>query len=112
MKRLVRVKTALLISVVLMLGLGTGECQGFVNLGFESATIVPTGNPVDPFEVEFGPAFPGWTARIGSYAVATAAHDTIPLNSSGISIMDSAGYGLIAGHYTAVLPKSGVKLPG
>jgi hypothetical protein len=100
MKRLFPVKAAAVTLVVVRLGLGTGECQGFINLGFESVTIVPTGSP---FQVEFVAAFPGWTGTIGSYHPSTAIYDTIPLDTSGLCIMDNAGLGLIRGHYTAVL---------
>jgi len=42
-----------------------GYAQGFINLDFESANIVPV--PGDPFgSVQFGPAFPGWTAFYNS----------------------------------------------
>jgi hypothetical protein len=102
MRKLVLAKTAVATFAVVRLGLATGECQGFINLGFESATIGSTGNPINPFEVEFAAAFPGWTVTIGSSHPSTAIYDTVPLNLSAICIADNAGYGVIRGHYTAV----------
>lgn len=54
--------------------------------------------------MQFAPAFPLWTASIGGAQPSTAIYDTINLDTSGISILDSgAPFGLIEGSYTAVL---------
>jgi hypothetical protein len=94
-----------------------GFAQGFVNLGFESATLVPV--PGDPYgSVQFAQAFPGWAGTAGGIPLSGALTNNVFLNQAGISIIDhnwtnSAGYKngggyppigeLIQGHYTAIL---------
>jgi hypothetical protein len=78
------------------LGQGT-----FQNLNFESAVIVPAGPP--PL-VEFSPAFPGWSAYIGTQAV-TVASTAPALSSANIALISNsfAAGPRISGLYTAVL---------
>jgi hypothetical protein len=76
----------------------------FRDLGFESASLVPVGNP----EVQFAPAFPGWTCSIAGVEQTFALYDTIALDSSAISIIDSGWPypsfgGVIQGNYTAIV---------
>ena len=96
MKLIPVIFTAALLSLAEM-----GFAQGFINLDFESAKMVPAGG----YYVQFDKAFPGWTGN-----VSLALSNTIALDSSGISIINSGfnNYGLIAGgviqgNYTAIL---------
>jgi len=83
-----------------------GFGQGFVNLNFESASLVPAG----PFEVQFAQAFPGWIGTVGGVQQTIAISNTIYLDTSGISIIngnyDNFGFGPagpLQGNYTAIL---------
>jgi hypothetical protein len=91
---------ALLLSAVLSVpGQGT-----FQNLGFESATLIPIGS--DPhLGVQFGSAFPGWTAEVGGVQLPGVLYDNANLDHSGISIIDSQSPvgSVIQGNFTAVL---------
>jgi len=77
--------------LLILLAASSGLAQGptFQNLDFESATIVSAGFP-DPAVVQFDPAFPGWVGRIGSNNVSVAYYDERALDSSQITLIDSA----------------------
>jgi hypothetical protein len=89
--------------------------QGFVNLNFESASLVPV--PGDIYNrVQFAQAFPGWTGTVGGVQQTLALYDGVFLDSAGISIIDHnwtpyipSSLGLIQGNYTAIL-QSGLTL--
>ncbi len=69
------------------------SAQGFVNLDFESATIIPVSG--DPYNrIEFTPAFPGWTGYTGTNVQTLALFSVIFLDSSGIGLTGGlSGYG-------------------
>jgi hypothetical protein len=101
---------ALLLSGAGALGQGT-----FENLGFESATIIPIVNE----QIQFGPAFPGWTVYVGGVQRAVASYNFLALDSSILSIIDHSFVnpfglpgGLIEGNYTAVLQAGVNSAPG
>ena len=83
--------------------------QGFVDLNFESATLVPVPGSGGLF-VEFPQAFPGWSESPGAYTT-YALYDTVPIDSTAISIMDTNPYpyaswldgAVIQGKYSAIL---------
>src|ERR1035441_4592146 len=85
----------------------SARAQGsFQNLGFESATLVPPSSE----QVQFAPAFPGWTGYVGGTQRAVATYNFLALDSSVFSIIDYgfSNYfglpgGLIQGNFTAVL---------
>jgi hypothetical protein len=86
----------------------SARAQGsFQNLGFESATLVPDGARGG---MQFGPAFPGWSAYIGGVQQTLVAYNDAYLDTSGIGIIDR-GFtnpygrpeGVIEGNYTALL---------
>lgn len=89
--------------VILILALKQDlEAQGFVNLNFESATIVPV--PGDPYgRVQFNSAFPGWTGSTGTNVQTLALYNNLFLDSSGIGIFDTNSSSVIQGKYTAML---------
>ena len=86
----------------------SGLAQGFVNLNFESATLVA---PSPPFYVPFDQAFPGWTGTVGGVQQTLALSNMLYMDTSGISIINQnfTGFGyppsfdLLEGNYTAVL---------
>lgn len=90
---------------VLLLFVRSASAQGFVNLNFESAALVPAG--AGSQTVQFAQAFPGWTANIVAPLSTNALYDNMYLDSAGISIVDTNGSYLagdvIDGHYTALL---------
>lgn len=81
--------------------------QGFQDLDFESATLVPVpGNPYG--SIQFAPAFPGWTQTIvGGLLGTNALYNNLFLDSAGIGIFDQNSSFLssdvIEGNYTAIL---------
>lgn len=82
----------------------SSSAQGFVNLDFESATLVPVGTGQT---VQFAQAFPGWTVSIVAPMTTNALYDNMYLDSAGIGIVDTNGSYLagdvIDGRYTALL---------
>lgn len=100
---------ALLLDVVGAVGQGA-----FQNLGFESASPIPT----PPAPVAFGTALPGWTGYVGGVQESGAVYNTLTMDGAGFGIIDS-GFsnpyylpgGLIQGNFTAVV-MSGIAGPG
>src|SRR5258708_32140315 len=70
------------VSLALICG---ASAQGFVNLDFESATLVPVGGGQ---VVRFAQAFPAWTETIAGALDTNALYDSMYLDSAGISIID------------------------
>jgi hypothetical protein len=107
-----KINVKLAIVIILGAALVRAEAQGFINLGFESATLVPI--PGDPYgRVQFAQAFPGWTATVGGFPLTNALYNNYFLDTAGMAIIDrgwsnqALGFprpvGLIDGNYTAVL---------
>jgi len=86
---------------------GTPFChaQGFINLDFESATIVPI--PGDPFgSVQFGPAFPGWSAFYNASPLSSTTpvlYNNLFLGTSTLALLDQSFSGSVISNFTAVL---------
>jgi MYXO-CTERM domain-containing protein len=95
------------IFTAVLLSLGEmGFAQGFINLNFESASLIPAA----PFEVQFAQAFPGWIGTVGGVQQTLALSNSIYLDTSGISIINShyndlgiGPAGPLQGNYTAIL---------
>jgi hypothetical protein len=108
MKFIIVILTAAIFSVV-----ESDFAQGFTNLNFESASLVPAGG----FYVQFNQAFPGWIGTVGGVQQTIALSNTVYLDTSGISIINhgwsnplaglgfpyAGSGGLIQGNYTAIL---------
>ena len=98
-----------LIVVVLLAILQNLYGQGFVDLNFEAATLVPVPGSGGLF-VEFPQAFPGWSESPGAKTT-YALYDTAAIDSTAISIMDTNPYPIassfdgvvIQGEYSAIL---------
>ena len=98
-----------LIVVVLLAILQNLYGQGFVDLNFEAATLVPVPGSGGSF-VEFAQAFPGWSESPGAKTT-YAVYDTVAIDSTAISIMDTNPYPIassfdgvvIQGEYSAIL---------
>jgi hypothetical protein len=107
------IRYLILLTIILMLK-QDGKTQGFINLNFESASLVPTGG----FYVQFAPAFPGWTGTAGGVSLSNALYNVVYLDTAGISIIDhnwtnqfnGIPGGLIQGRYTAILQSGIVSL--
>src|SRR5437764_14899014 len=82
------------------------SAQGtFQNLDFELATLVPIAG--DPYaRVQFVPAFPGWRGYVGTNLESAALYNRTFLDSSGISIIDSA-WSAFPGSFGAAGPFEG-----
>ncbi len=77
--------------------------QGFINLNFESGTVVPV--VIDGVTyAQFGPAFPGWTGYFDSSVVTYANYNNPNLGRTGIGLLDqnSPVFGTIS-NFTAEL---------
>jgi hypothetical protein len=104
-------KTTIKILFVFGLLCRVGHAQGFVNLNFEAANIVPDPNSsYFPYGIATTNALPGWNANIsGSYnqGLSDIIYDTFTLGSPGITILDTnapdGGSSVIQGRYTMVL---------
>jgi len=96
---LMKLRCTIWVAVVGLVLIRSASGQGFVNLDFESATLVSPGAQ----SVQFAQAFPGWTvAPFTTYAL----YNTMALDSAAICIIDTKGSYLgsvIDGHYTALL---------
>ena len=65
-----------------------GFSQGFVNLNFENATIIPTSG----FSVDASAAIPGWTAYVGGTPQTSVVYNTIPLGAAQVTLQSPDNY--------------------
>ncbi|MGH7179349.1 MAG: hypothetical protein ACREJC_18375 [Tepidisphaeraceae bacterium] len=97
---------SVLIVAVVALGSGTVCANPFVNFDFEQATVVPTG----PQFVQASPAFPGWTARIGSSVISAVAYNYHGIGEAEVALYDQPdgpfNIPLLQGSYMAVMINS------
>lgn len=77
------------ILAALLASLWTGYGQGFINLDFEEAAIVP--DPTMQFGVYANPALPGWTAYAGTRRLTTIYFNAISAGATAVSILDPQG---------------------
>lgn len=113
-----RVKVVLFPFFVASAGLSSFG-QDFRNLDFEDGTLVPlSGN--FPSEVQFDPAFPGWTGTFdqapeGRTNVDVALYNTMSLDGAAVSIIDTnlfgAPIGLIHRRFCVCLQEGIVSYP-
>src|SRR6266478_1477385 len=83
---------ALLASAFLTFRAGACFSQGFMNLNFENAVIVPDpSSPNYPYAVYASNAIPGWTAYIGAAPQGDIIFNTISLGATSISILGTNG---------------------
>jgi hypothetical protein len=88
-------------AVLLLLSAGDeGLSQGFVNLDFESARIIPiTG---DPYVIATTNALPGWDVSIGSSQVSQITYNDPSVGSTWVSLYAANGQN-INGSYSVLL---------
>jgi hypothetical protein len=84
------------------------QAQGtFQNLGFESATNLPSLPSGQPAFVPFANAFPGWAGTLGTNQATTALYNGFSLGAVEVTLIGrgTANYSndVIAGNYSAVL---------
>jgi len=77
-------------NLLLLASSWTGYGQGFVNLDFEDATIVPI--PGYPYHADANQALPGWTAYRGSGQLTSIEYNSTPTGSTDVSILDPQCY--------------------
>lgn len=89
----------------------TVHAQGsFLNLDFESATVIPI--PGDMYgRVEFAPAFPGWVGYIGTNIETLALYNNVFLDSTGLGLQGVGSGRNISENYSASI-QSGYTLSG
>jgi len=94
-----------IIVVMLLAGGWRALSQGFINLNFESATIVPImGSPLYPYAIATTDALPGWT--VTTYQQTTPAtqitYNDPALGSSAVNLWATNGQ-QISGNYSVLL---------
>ena len=85
--------------------------QGFVNLDFESAAIVP--DPNHPFSVYIyaSDAFPGWTAYVNAVPQTDVLYNAAPVGFSAVTLQGTNGViSALAGMYSACLYGQGTAI--
>jgi hypothetical protein len=90
----------------LVIGMPLGFSQGFVNLNFESATIVQdTSSIFYPHAVYASNAIPGWTITGANFlGPDEILYDTVSTGSSSISLFDTNGFpAVLGGRYSVGL---------
>ncbi len=101
-----RTARTIALSTALVMIAAVSHAQGnFVNLGFESATVVPTLPGQFGGSVSALSAIPGWTAFLGTTQLGEVFQNNLTLGNASIDILGpnwSFG-GLIDGQYTVVL---------
>jgi len=99
-----------LCTIILACALQTFAQGTFINLGFESAVIIPV--PGDPYSrVQFTEALPGWIGTINGSLETRALYNKMFLDSGGIGIQGPGSGATLSGSYTAML-QSGYALTG
>ena len=90
-------------AIVLLFSKQSAFSQGFVNLDFESAHIVPiTGSPNYPYDIETSYAVPGWTVLIGGNSVSQITYNDPALGSTFVTLWATNG-AQISGNYSVLL---------
>jgi len=90
------------ILIALLASSWPGYGQGFVNLDFEGATIVPV--PGLQLRAYANQAIPGWRAYIGSDQLNSILYNATPTGSTDVSILDLQGIpSSLDGVYSAYL---------
>ena len=116
-EQILKLKTELKI-LLLLLGLcGSAYAQGFINLDFESATIVrDTSSQWYPNAVYTSNAMPGWTVTGSYFGQNDVLYDNFSLGAPAVTIYDTNGYSdVLGGKYSIVLyggaePSAGVSI--
>jgi hypothetical protein len=99
--KIISMRSALLIAAF---ALATGHCfsQGFVNLNFENATIMPDSNY--PFAIYAINAIPGWIAYISGVPQTDIIYNTVPLGAPEETLQGTNGFiSAISGKYSVML---------
>jgi hypothetical protein len=95
-----------LIIITLLIREGIGFCQGFVDLDFESAQIIPyTSSPI-PNAIAVSNALPGWSVYFGTSQQMVINYNDPATGSTWVSLMATNG-GQISGNYSVLLQGGG-----
>ena len=93
------------LSVILLLfSIRLAFYQGFVNLNFENAVIVPISSE-SPFLVNASQAIPGWTSYISGGPAPYVVYNTVPLSAAAVTLQGTNNglYPNIQGKYFVML---------
>src|ERR1035438_6704048 len=102
-------RTLVIPLVILFLITGCmGFSQGFVNLGFESARIIPLtqGAAFPPYSVATTNAVPGWTVYYGTAQQSQITYNDPALGSTSVTLYATNGQ-QIAGNFSVLLQGGG-----
>jgi hypothetical protein len=90
----------------LLLGGQSGFSQGFVNLDFESAKIIPDpDSPYYPYGIASTNALPGWTVYLGGNQASSITYNAPAVGSTWVSLIATnvASWSPISGKYSVLL---------
>lgn len=100
----------LLIIILLAIFICHQRClsQGFVNLDFETAVIIPdTNSPYYPYGIQTTNALPGWTVYRGNNTQSQITYDAPAVGSTWVSLIttkaNNIGWLPISGKYSVLL---------
>ena len=95
-----------ILATIVLVSLCNGFSQGFVNLDFESASIIPlVGGPYYPYSILVANAVPGWTVNIGGVQVSQITYNDPTAGSAGATLWATNG-AQISGRYSVDLTGS------
>jgi hypothetical protein len=94
------------VAVSLLTFAQNGFCQGFVNLNFESAQIIPIAGGPYVNSIATSNALPGWTVLYGSSQQSVMSYNAPALGSTFVTLYATNGLQL-AGNYSVLLQGGG-----
>jgi len=97
------IKKLVFVTVGLLAFTKIGFCQGFINLDFESARIIPiVGGPNYPYDIATSNAVPAWTVLIGGNPISQITYNDPALGSTFVTLWATNG-AQISGNYSVLL---------
>ena len=108
-EKIIGVKSFCAILIIGLLLLGSGRCfsQSFINLNFESATIIPaTDSPYYPYGIATSTALPGWTVLIGGAQQSEITYNSPSTGATWVSLWATNGE-QIDGNFSVLLQGGG-----
>src|ERR1700733_10194384 len=99
--------SAMLVLVVLLAGREMGFSQGFLNLDFEQAKVIPlAGGDYDAYSIAVTNALPDWSVYFGTEQQSQITYNDPALGSTFVTLYATNGLQL-AGNYSVELQGGG-----
>ncbi|MDQ6630380.1 MAG: PEP-CTERM sorting domain-containing protein [Verrucomicrobiota bacterium] len=98
---------SIIVGIFLLVSRPAGFSQGFMNLNFESAKIIPaTGSPFYPYGIDVTNALPGWAVFIGSNQATQITYNAPAIGSTFVTLWATNGQ-QISGNFGVLLQGGG-----